>query len=154
MKTVEKYPVNLSEAERQQLNELIRAGKAPATRIRRAYILLKTDQSEGGPSWTYSQIAEAFGVSKETISRVRQSYSEGGLERALSRKLPERMYPRRLDGVQEAQLTVLACSEPPEGYGRWSLRLLADRFVALGYIPAISHETVRQVMKKMNSSRG
>lgn len=154
MKTKEKYPVRLSAAERQQLQELIGAGKAPARKIRRAYILLKTDQSEAGPGWTYGQISEAFGVSKETISRVRQSYAEGGLGRALERKLPERVYPRRLDGAQEAQLIALACSQAPEGYARWSVRLLADRFVALEYGPSVSRETVRRVMKKTNLSRG
>ncbi len=148
------YTVRLSEEERQQLRQLVSSGKAPARKIRRANILLKTDQSEGGPKWTYHAIAEAFDVSEETISAVRRHYVTLGLEGALNRKAPDREYARRLDGEQEAQLIALACGEPPEGYTQWSLRLLAHRFVALGYGEALSHETARQVLKKTNSNPG
>lgn len=148
------YTVQLSEAERQQLTQLVSSGEAPARKIRRAQILLKTDQSAGGPHWTYQAIADAFDVSEETISAIRRSYVAGGLEAALHRKQPDREYERCLDGAQEAQLIALACGAPPAGYARWSLRLLANRFVALGHGAAVSHETVRQVLKKTNSSPG
>ena len=148
------YRVELSEAERQELKQLVSCGKAPARKIRRAHILLKTDQSALGPQWTYQAIAEAYNVSEETISAIRRSYAAGGLEAALNRKLPDREYEHRLDGAQEAQLIALACGEPPDGHAVWSLRLLAHRFVELGYGEAVSHETVRQVLKKTNSNPG
>lgn len=148
------YTVTLSEEERQQLKHLISSGQAPARKIRRANILLKTDQSAGGPKWTYQAIADAFDVSEETISAIRRHYANGGLEAALNRKAPEREYAHRLDGHQEAQLIALACGEPPEGYAQWSLRLLANRMVELQYVEAVSHETVRQVLKKTNSNPG
>jgi len=148
------YTVKLSEEERQRLRQLISSGKAPARKIRRANILLKTDQSEGGAKWTYRAIAAAFDVSEETISAVRRHYVDFGLEGALNRKAPDRAYVRCLDGKQEAQLIALACGEPPEGHAQWSLRLLANRFVELGYVDAVSHETVRKLLKKTNSSRG
>ena len=150
----EKYPVYLSDEERQQLKQLISSGEAPARTIRRANILLKTDRSEAGPKWSYPAIAEAFEVSEPTICEVRRCYAKSGLEAALYRKLPDREYEHRLDGEQEAELIALACGEPPKGHEHWSLRLLAKRFVELGYIEAVSHETVRQVMKKTNSNPG
>jgi len=148
------YTVKLSEEERQQLRQLVSSGKAPARKIRRANILLKTDQSEAGSKWTYRAIANAFDVSEETISAVRRHYVNFGLEGALNRKAPDREYARCLDGKQEAQLIALACGEPPEGHAVWSLRLLAHRFVELGYGETLSHETARQVLKKTNSNRG
>ena len=150
----EKYPVYLSEEERQHLKHLISSGQAPARMIRRANILLKTDHSEAGAKWSYSAISAAFDVSEVTVSEVRRCYAMEGLEAALKRKLPDRVYEHRLDGEQEAHLVALACSQPPEGHARWSLRLLAKRYVELGYGETVSHETVRKVMKKTNSSRG
>lgn len=150
----EKYPVYLSEEERQYLKHLVSSGEAPARMIRRANILLKTDRSEAGAKWSYAAISAAFEVSEVTISEVRRCYAMEGLVAALKRKLPDRVYEHRLDGEQEAHLVALACSQPPEGYARWSLRLLAKRYVALGYGETVSHETIRKVMKKTNSSRG
>lgn len=149
-----KYWVKLSAAEREQLREVIRSGSAPARKIRRANILLKTDQSEDGAGWTYQQIVDAFDVSEETISAIRKDYAEGGLEAALNRKLSKREYTRRLDGKQEAQLVQIACSVPPPGRARWSVRALAERMEELGYVETVSHETVRQVLKKTNSNPG
>lgn len=149
-----KYIVKLSEAERSQLKELISSGEASARQIRRAYILLKSDSSPGGPGWKYQAICEAYEVSSLTVYKVRKNYTEGGLKRAILRKKPDRVYERRLDGESEAHLIALACSEPPDGYERWSLRLLQDRLVRLEIVENISHETIRQTLKKTSSSRG
>ena len=150
----QKYIVKLSAAERLQLKELISSGEASARQIRRAYILLKSDSSPGRPGWKYQAICEAYEVSSLTVYNVRKNYVEGGLQRAILRKKPDRVYQRRLDGAGEAHLIALACSEPPEGYERWSLRLLQDRLVRLEIVEHISHETIRQTLKKTSSSRG
>ena len=150
----QKYIIKLTEDERSQLKELISCGEASARQIRRAYILLKSDSSEDGPSWKYQPICEAYDVSELTVYNVRKNYVEGGLQRALFRKKPEREYERRLDGEGEAHLVALACSEPPEGYEHWSLRLLQDRMIVLGIVEHISHETIRQTLKKTSSNPG
>lgn len=150
----QKYFVRLTDVERYQLKQIISSGEAPARKIRRAQILLKSDCSEGGPNWTYSKIIEAFDVAEMTVMQIRKDYMEGGIEKVLQRKSPNREYERRLDGEGEAHLIALVCSEPPEGYTRWSLRLLQNRIVRLGYAEQISHETIRTVLKKTNSSRG
>jgi transposase len=143
-----KYIVRLADEERRQLAELTRKGKAAAYKIRHANILLKADAN--GPAWTDERIAESFSVSVNTVLGVRQRLVEQGLEAALNRKKQAR--PSRsplLDGAGEARLIALRCSAPPTGHGRWTLRLLADQAVALEIVEAISHETVRQVLKKM-----
>jgi transposase len=143
-----KYIVRLSDAERAQLTELTRKGKAAAYKIRHAHILLKADAA--GPAWTDARIAESFSVSVNTVLGVRQRFVEQGLEAALNRK--QQAHPSRapqLDGEGEARLIALRCSAPPDGHARWTLRLLADQAVALEIVEAISHETVRQVLKKM-----
>lgn len=150
----QKYPVKLNDTERYQLEQILSAGTAPARKIRRTQILLKSDQSAGGPNWSYQAICEAFEVSQPTISEVRRAYVEGGLETALNRKPPEREYERRLDGEGEAHLIALACGEPPKGYERWTLRLLKKRMIELQYVENISHETIRLTLKKMNLSLG
>lgn len=150
----QKYLVKLSEAERSQLKEMISSGEASAREIRRAYILLKSDCGAHGPAWGYQPICEAFEVSSLTVYNVRKNYTEGGLHRAIFRKKPERVYERRLDGEGEAHLVALACSEPPDGYERWSLRLLQNRLIRLEIVENISHETIRQTLKKTSSSLG
>lgn len=150
----QKYIVKLTETERSQLKELISSGEASARQIRRAYILLKSDSSASGPNWDYQTICEAYEVSSLTVYNIRKNYTEGGLKRAILRKKPERVYKRRLDGECEAYLIALACSEPPDGYERWSLRLLQDRMIRLEIVENISHETIRQTLKKTNSSLG
>ncbi len=148
-----KYPVILSEAEREQLKSLIAAGTAPARKLTHARILLKADQSPEGPGWVDEQVADAVEVSQPTVSRVRKQYFEEGLEAALNRRPPNRHYQRKLDGEQEARLLALACSQPPEGRARWSLRLLADRLVELEIVEEeISYQTVRRILKKTPSS--
>lgn len=149
-----KYHVTLTEEERTELERLINAGKAAARTLTHARILLKADEGAHGPAWTDEAIATALDVGTATIERVRRRFVEEGLDAALQRRPPQREYPRLVDGACEAHLIALACSAPPEGRERWTLRLLADRMVELGYVPDISHETVRQVLKKTNSSRG
>ena len=148
-----KYPVILSEAEREHLKSLIAAGTAPARKLTHARILLKADQSPQGPGWVDEQVADAVEVSQPTVSRVRKQYFEEGLEAALNRRAPNRHYHRKLDGEQEARLLALACSEPPEGQARWSLRLLDEKLVELEITEEeISYQTVRRILKKTNLS--
>lgn len=148
------FQVQLSLAERARLQALVTNGTATAHTHIHARILLKADEGPDGPAWTDAMISSALDVGMSTVARVRQAAVQEGLEAALQRKLPKRAYPRTLDGAGEAHLVALACSTPPEGAGRWSLRLLADRMVELDHVETISHETVRQTLKKTNSSPG
>ena len=145
---VKKYLVALSEAERARLRSLVGSGSAPARRLTHARILLKADRGEGGAGWTDEAITAALEVGLSTVARVRRAYATAGLEAALAHKAPDREYRRRLDGAQEARLLALACSDPPTGRERWSLRLLAERLVRLEIADAVSHETVRQVLEQ------
>lgn len=147
-----KYPAILSDTEREQLKSLIAAGTAPARKLTHARILLKGDQGSEGPGWVDEEVAGAVEVSQPTVSRVRKQYVEEGLQAAINRRPPNREYHRKLDGEQEARLVALACSEPPEGQARWSLRLLADKMVELDVVEEISYQTVRRTLKKTNSS--
>ena len=147
-----KYPVILSDTERAELKSLIAAGTAPARKLTHARILLKADQSPEGSGWVDDAVAEAVEVSQPTVSRVRKQYFEEGMEAALNRRAPNRNYHRKLDGEQEARLIALACSEPPEGQARWSLRLLADRMVELEVVEEISYQSVRRTLKKTSLS--
>ena len=122
-------------------------GTRPAYQIRHAHILLKSDTA--GPGWNDKQIAEAFGCHPQTVYNVRRRFAEAGVTGALgrrSREVPPRQ--RRLDGAGEARLIALRCSQPPQGYGRWTLRLLAAKLVELEIVEGISPETVRQTLKK------
>ena len=143
-----KYPVVLTGPQRQQLQELIAAGAAPARRLTHARVLLKADQGDGGPGWVDAAIAEAVEVSQPTVSRIRKQYVEQGLEAALNRRPPRREYERKLDGAQEARLVAVACGAPPAGRKRWSLRLLADKLVELEIADEVSYQTVRRILKK------
>lgn len=142
-----KYIVRLTPAERSTLEKLSSKGKTNASRIRRANILLSADTN--GPNWTDTQIIEAYRCHRRTVENTRQRFVEQGFEAALDRK--QRARPPRspvLDGDGEAQLIALACSEAPEGRSAWTLHLLADRLVVMNLVESISHETVRQVLKK------
>jgi hypothetical protein len=150
----QKYFVNLTSEERSYLEKLISSGTAPARKLTRARILLKSDCSEGGLNWTYEVICNALDVNSLTITTVRKAYAEGGLEKVLNRKKPDREYAHCLDGNAEAHLITLACSDAPEGYARWTLRLLRDRFVKLEIVESVSHETIRTTLKKTNLSLG
>lgn len=143
-----KYLVRLDSSERERLEQLVKVGKAAAYKRQHAQILLKADIGAEGSGWNDSEIAEAFDVSTRTVERVRQRLVESGMEAALSRAKQERYRMPRLDGDGEARLVTLACSTAPEGYSRWTLRLLADKLVELDVVEAISYETVRQVLKK------
>ena len=149
-----KYIVTLTEDERQSLREMLSRGKAAARKLMHARILLKADASPGGPAWHDDAIAEGLDVGRATVERVRKEFVESGLEAALERRQPRRQYPRKLDGDGEAHLIALACSQAPEGRSRWTLRLLADRMVQLEQVDHLSHETVREVLKKTNLSLG
>lgn len=145
-----KYAVELTEAERARLRTLIGRGEAPARMLTRARILLKANQGEGGPGWSDVAIGGALEVHPTTVSRVRRQCVEAGLEAALERKRPDRVYPRVLDGAAEAHLVAVACTKPPTGRERWTLRLLADELVRLEVVEAVSHETVRRTLQQTN----
>lgn len=149
-----KYAVALTEVERAQLRTLVGSGIAPARTLTRARILLKANQGEGGPGWTDAAIAGALEVHPATVARVRRQCVEAGLEAALERKRPDRVYARVLDGAAEAHLVAVACSDPPTGRERWTLRLLADELVRLEVVPAVSYETVRRTLEQTPSNRG
>jgi transposase len=143
-----KYIVRLTPDERYELKELVSKGKIAAYKRLHAQILLKADISEQGPGWVDEKISESFGVSTKTIERLRQRFVEKGFEAALNRAKAKKVKNHRLDGEQEAYLVAFACSDAPEGQARWTLRLLADKMVELEYVDSISHETIRQVLKK------
>lgn len=149
-----KYAVSLTEEERARLRTMIGQGIAPVRRLTHARILLKADQGEGGAGWSDVAIAGAVEVHPATVGRVRRSFVEDGLEAALDRKAPDRIYPRRLDGVAEAHLVALACGDPPAGQTRWTLRLLANELVRLEVIESVSHETIRRTLKQTTSNPG
>ncbi len=149
-----KYPIILKKEQRAALTKLVATGTAPARTLTHARILLKADQGEDGPAWTDAAIAQALEISDLTVARVRQRFALHGLEAALHRKVQARRQPRKLAGAQEAHLIALVCGPTPDGQQRWSLRLLAQKMVDLGHVEELSHETVRQVLKRGNSSLG
>lgn len=149
-----KFTVRLPEEERAHLRTLIGQGAAPARKLMHARILLKADQGEGGPAWSDVAIAGAVDIHPATVGRVRRTYVDEGLEAALDRKAPDRVYARRLDGAAEAHLIAVACSEPPAGRARWTLRLLADELVRLEIVETVSHETIRRTFEQTTSNRG
>ncbi len=147
--SMKRYRVTLSEEEREELQSLLARGKADVRKLKHAHILLKADEAPGGPAWSDPQIAEALDVGIATVPRIRRRFVESGLADALSPyRGGKRLYETKLDGTQEAHLIALACSAPPDGQARWSLRLLARRMVELGHVDTLSHETVRQTLKK------
>lgn len=149
-----KYIVRLTQPEKQELEQLIRVGKAAARKLTHARILLKADCNAEQGGWTDKAIHEALDVSHATIARVRQAVVEQGLDAALNPKPDSQVRIRKLDGSAEAHLIALACSQPPQGRKEWTLRLLAAQMVKLDDIESVSHETVRQVLKKTISSLG
>jgi hypothetical protein len=149
-----KYAVFLTEAERARLRTLIGRGEAPARMLTRARILLKANQGEGGPGWSDAAIAGALEVHPTTVARIRRQCIEQGLDAALERKRPDRVYARKLDGAGEAHVIALACSTPPAGRERWTLRLLAGELVRLEVVEDISYETVRRTLQQTSSNPG
>ena len=148
-----KFIVDLTSEERKYLQQLANKGKVAGYKIRHAQMLLKADQGQHGPAWPDEQIAEAFGTHQATVKRLRQRFVEEGLEAALQRKKRQN-YTRKLDGDAEAHLIAIACSQPPKGRNRWTLRLLADRVVELAVVDSVSHMTISRTLKKTNLSLG
>jgi transposase len=147
-----KYVVRLTPEERGELEGLVRKGKTQAYRIKHANILLAVDAD--GENWTDEQTAQAFRCHENTVSNVRQRFVERGLEAALERKKQQRPSRQRiLDGEKEARLIAIACSPPPEGRAKWTLKMLADKLVELDVVDSISDQTVRRTLKKTRSSR-
>ena len=152
---MKRYKVTLTVDERKSLRDLVAAGRGASKKLLHARILLKADAAPKGPAWTDARIAEALEVSTRTVERLRERFVELGLEAALGRRKQDRPSRERvLDGKAEARLIALACSAPPQGRARWTLRLLAGRLVELDIVEAVSTETVRRTLKKTNSSRG
>ncbi len=143
-----KYSIRLSVDERQMLSKMARSRKAAARKITRARILLKANAGECGPGWTDQRIAEALDVGVRKIENARRRCVEEGPAAALGRAWPDRPAQRKLNGAGEARLVAIACSKPPTGRARWTMQLLADELVRLEIVDSISHETVRQVLKK------
>lgn len=144
---MKKYIVRLSQAERDLLGEIVKKLKGTSQKVRRANILLKADAD--GPAWTDEQIAEAFGCRTRTVENVRKRFVTEGLDAVLTRKKRETPpTPKKLDGKQEAEIIAIRLGDPPAGFANWTLRLLADRVVALEIVDSISHETVRTTLKK------
>jgi transposase len=142
------YRVTLTQAEREELQQMISRGKGDARKLAHARILLQADESGRGPRRIDQQIAESLDTTTRTVERVRERFVEQGLEAALVPARSKRIYTRKLDGKQEAKLIALACSKPPAGKRRWTLRLLAEQMVELEVVDELSHETVRQTLKK------
>lgn len=149
-----KYIVTLTEEERQILHQLNKKGKSPVYKVNHARILLLADTRHEDGGWTDQAISKALNISIPTIERVRRRLVEQGIEAALSRQTLKNTKSRKLDGEQEAHLIAIACSQAPVGFARWTLRLLAKRMVELEIVESISHETVRQTLKKTNLNPG
>ena len=146
---MEKYIVELTSEEQEELAQLVSKGKAAARKITHARVLLQANESQGGPAWTDRQISQAFGIHTNTIHGIRLRFIEHGLQAALERKKQDHPSRRRVvDGDVEAHLIALRCGDPPEGRNQWTLRLLADKLVELEIVPSICHETVRKTLKK------
>jgi hypothetical protein len=151
---VRKYVVRLSAEEREQLQALIGKGKSPARRLLKARILLKADVSEGSPGWSDGKIIAALDTSASMLYRVRKQLVEEGFEAVLSRKQRATpAVPRIFDGEKEAKLIALACSKPPKGRARWTLRLLENKVVELGIVVRASDSTIHRTLKKTVSNR-
>ena len=143
------YRVKLTQEERTELQQIATRGKHGSQKVLNALILLGCDEGElQEAKLTAARLTEVLPISMKKVDRVKQRFVEHGLQVALDKRKADRQYARKADGDLEAHLLALSCSKPPQGYARWSLRLLADKMVALEYVDSISHETVRRVLKK------
>jgi transposase len=149
-----KYVVTLTPDEREMLERIVNKGKYSADKVRNALILLSCDVGEGGKKHSNEVICDIVRTSMRTIDRVKKKFVEQGLEAVMGPRQSNRVYKKKVDGEVEAHLIALCCSDPPSGYARWSLRLLADKLVELKYVEDISHEAVRQTLKKTNLNLG
>lgn len=143
-----KYTIHLTKSEREELMTIINKGSHTSQTFRNAYILLNCDEGKYSKKVINAEISKVLKVSMRSIDRVKKRFIEDGLEATLERKPTTREYERKADGEVEAKLIAVCCSKPPKGFGKWSLRLLADKMVELKYVESISHETVRTVLKK------
>jgi transposase len=148
------YTVKLTKGEVDELQGIINKGSHTSQTFRVAYILLNCDEGKFSQKVTNEQISKVLKVGMRTIDRVKKRFIEEGLESVLERRPTSRMYERKLDGDVEAKLITLCCSDPPKGFAKWSLRLLADKMVELKYVESISHVTVGNVLKKTNLNLG
>jgi transposase len=146
-----RYIVELTDEERNQLKEIVSKNKASRATIVNSYILLRSDVACG---WLYDEIAQAYDVSTKKVEFVRKRFVEEGLDAALSRKPVTNVHLRKITGEEEAHLIALCCSQAPEGHERWTLRMLADKMVELDIVDSVSHETIRQTLKKTNLNPG
>ncbi len=149
-----RYTIKLTKLEVEELMVIINKGSHTSQTFRVAYILLNCDEGKYSEKVTNEQIRKVLKVGMRTIDRVKKKFIEEGLEGALERKPTARIYEKKMDGDTEAKLITLCCSEPPKGFAKWSLRLLADKMVELKYVESITHVTVRSVLKKTNLSLG
>ena len=149
-----RYTIKLTKEEVDELNRIINKGFHSSLSFRTAYILLNCDQGEYSDKITNEQISKVLKVGMRTIDRIKKKFIEEGFESVLDRRPTSRVYEKKTDGDVEAKLVALCCSEPPKGFAKWSLRLLADKMVELEYVESISHVTVRRVLKKTNLSLG
>jgi transposase len=152
---MKKYIVTLTEEEREELGKISSKGKHRSQKILNALILLGCDEGEFQTTRsTNEEISRVLKISMKKIDRVKKRFVEEGLDISLNGKKGSRIYKKKADGDFEAHLIALSCSDPPEGFARWSLRLLADKVVELDYIDSISHEAIRRILKKTKSSLG
>lgn len=152
---MKKYTIELTAEQREELEQIVKAGQATARKIQHTHILLKSDSGALGPAWSDQRIVEAFGAGVSTIERVRKRFVENGLQDALDRRpQPPRPEKRILNGREEAHLVALSCGEVPEGHTQWTVRLLAHKMVELGYVEQVGRETIRVTLKKTNSNPG
>ena len=150
---MKKYKVTLTEEERSELITLTSKGSHRSQKVLNALILLNCDESEFQDNRSINElVASVLQISMKKIDRVKKRFVEEGFDIAINGRKGERVYAKKADGDFEAHLVALSCTEPPEGFARWSLRLLADRVVELNYIDSISHETVRRILKKRNKA--
>ena len=143
-----RYTIKLTKSEVEELEHIIKKGSHTTQTYRTAYILLNCDEGKYSEKVINAEISKVLKVSMRSIDRVKKRFMEDGLEATLERKPTSRVYDRKADGDTEAKLIAMCCSKPPKGFGKWSLRLLADKMVELKYVESISHETVRTVLKK------
>jgi transposase len=149
-----RYTIKLTKSEVEELHVIINKGSHTSQTFRAAYILLNCDEGKYSDKVTNEQISKVLKVGMRTIDRVKKQFIEEGIEAVLERRSTSRVYEVKADGDMEAKLVTLCCSEPPKGFSKWSLRLLADKMVELNYVESISHVTVRSVLKKTNLSLG
>jgi len=148
------YRIKLTKEEVSELRAIINKGSHTSQTFRAAYILLNCDEGEYSEKVTNEQISKVLKIGMRTIDRTKKKFIDEGLEAALERRPTNRVYERKMDGDTEAKLITLCCSEPPKGFAKWSLRLLADKMVELKYVDSISHVAVRSVLKKTNLNLG